>query len=381
MTTASSRLLDAATIFAVQASEIEEQYVQRATEALKRVQDGLVTEVQQTFIPQGAILQVPVAVANSLAGRLRVVADEILVSYQPLVKEAAEAYPRFLNRALTRDESLALSEQFLAPATGFDPDEVETADEEFDLQEDLFEPLFDIFLAAFLLSLRWQLLLLQEQWEILIQRQAVALRLRLAGAIALELQDATDGIVPDTKLRSVMAREVVNSLMGARGRGTQNRAITSIEALVRTQFQAVLDAVVRETHKKNSRLLAGEIWSATLDQATCLRCFNLHGKYFPLKDGESTLPEQPLHIRCRCGSIPVLKKVRGVEQVRPAKPEMESFPEWFARQPERLQRAWLGPARYQLYSSGKLSIRDFVQFRRKVPVRVRDLKALGRVMV
>lgn len=371
------RLLDAATIFAVQASEIEEAYVRRAMAGLKSVQSSLLAEIQEAYVPVVSPARFPVAVASSFSAKMRQFADEIVESFGPLMREAAEAYPQFLNRAMLPSERQVLTEQFVAPGLGFDFNEVEPASDEFDLQEDLFQPLQEFFLALLLLNLQWQLVSLRDQWELMIQRQQAALRLQIASAIALELQDATDGIVSDTKLRTVVSRQLVNSLRGAGGRGGPYRTTVAVDALVRTQFQAVIDAVVRETHNRNSRVLAGEVWSAMLDSSTCARCANLHGEYFPLKEGKSTMPTIPLHVRCRCRGIPVLRKVRGVEQ-QGAVPRLETYPEWFARQPERVQRAILGPARFRLWAAGKLKFRDFVQFRNKVPVRVRDLKSLGR---
>lgn len=372
--TAANRLLDASTIFAIQASELEEQFAQQALRGLREVQDAQVARIQQ--VPVNRVLDLPAQVSADVANSLRSLAGDFVRAMPGLARASSTAYPRFLNRAITGSEATAYREQFIAPPSIFDPDEVAPADE-LDLQEDFLDPLQDFFLAWLLMSLRWQFLTLEEQWELMIQRQQIALRTRIAGALAQELQDATDGVVPDTKVRTVVARELVNGLMGTRTSGARQRASTSVEALARTQVQAVLDAVIRATHEQNSRMLAGEIWSAILDSRTCMRCASLHGNFYPIKDSKSTIPEMPLHPLCRCYAVPVLRKVRGVDSARPLLPAIERFPEWLARQPESLQRKLLGPKRLRLYRAGQLELKDFLQFRRKVPIRVRRLDQIA----
>ena len=82
-------------------------------------------------------------------------------------------------------------------------------------------------------------------------------------------------------------------------------------------------------------------------------------------------PKPPYHWRCRTTVIPVLKDEFAREIPGSTRPSVgpdgaeqvnskTSYAEWLARQPAAFQKDVLGPARYELFSKGELSIDRFV---------------------
>jgi hypothetical protein len=107
---------------------------------------------------------------------------------------------------------------------------------------------------------------------------------------------------------------------------------------------------------------------AVLDEVTCSVCRSLDGQYFPFEDGESTAPLTPIHASCRCKVVPV---VRGDEA-----PSRVNWPDWFAQQDDAYQKKIMGPTRWEMWKDGKITFRDFVQFRNQVPFRIRRIDEL-----
>lgn len=137
-------------------------------------------------------------------------------------------------------------------------------------------------------------------------------------------------------------------------------------ALVNTMTNHIASTARVEVLKDNDDILNGMRRIATLDSRTTLFCMSIDQTIIPL-DG----PKPPYHWRCRTTIIPVLKDKfareipgstrpsigpDGVEQVS----SKTSYGEWLARQPASFQQDVLGPARYELFSKGQLSIDRFV---------------------
>jgi len=137
-------------------------------------------------------------------------------------------------------------------------------------------------------------------------------------------------------------------------------------ALVNTMTNHIASTARVEVLKDNDDILKGMRRIATLDSRTTLFCMSIDQTIIPL-DG----PKPPYHWRCRTTIIPVLKDKfareipgstrpsigpDGVEQVS----SKTSYGEWLARQPASFQQDVLGPARYELFSKGQLSIDRFV---------------------
>lgn len=137
-------------------------------------------------------------------------------------------------------------------------------------------------------------------------------------------------------------------------------------ALVRTMTNHVASTARVEVLKQNDDILKGMRRIATLDSKTTFFCMGIDQTIIPL-DG----PKPPYHWNCRTSLVPVLKdeyarEIKG--STRPSigpdgvalVPSKISYQEWLANQPASFQRDVLGPDRYALFSSGKLTLDKFV---------------------
>lgn len=108
--------------------------------------------------------------------------------------------------------------------------------------------------------------------------------------------------------------------------------------------------VARQTTQDNfrhSKVVRAYRRVAAKSRRTCLACLALDGREYAL---DVPFEEHP---NGRCSMIPVL--------IRGPRVEFETGPEWFARQPEEVQRSMMGPSRYAAWSTGKLSFDDMIQ--------------------
>ncbi|RLB68454.1 MAG: hypothetical protein DRH08_00910 [Deltaproteobacteria bacterium] len=97
-------------------------------------------------------------------------------------------------------------------------------------------------------------------------------------------------------------------------------------------------------------------------------CMSLDGHVFKVGEGQ----RPPAHPQCRSTTVPVLKSWSELgiplkdspTNTRAALngqvPAEITYPKWFKRQPEAFQREVLGPGRFELYKSGKISLDRFV---------------------
>lgn len=129
------------------------------------------------------------------------------------------------------------------------------------------------------------------------------------------------------------------------------------EGIVREKVSAVATARLvsltgyrsfqRENFAANADVVAGSRIVSARDDRTCWRCLAQDGKI--LAHGEDYFT----HIGCRCGLMPVLI-VGDVPR--------ETGEEWLRSQPEAVQLAKLGPGRWALWNSGKVSLHDMLKF-------------------
>lgn len=153
---------------------------------------------------------------------------------------------------------------------------------------------------------------------------------------------------------------------------------SSAENMVRTAMSGIANTARTELYKQNDDILKGMMWNATLDLRTCLECASRDGKAWDLSgkpiDG-NTLPYRdiPLHRRCRCTWVPVLKSwqeldIDGVEEFDESTrasmdgqvPGTVDFEEWFTAQSPERQEDILGKGRFELYKQKKISFSDLV---------------------
>ena len=178
-----------------------------------------------------------------------------------------------------------------------------------------------------------------------------------------------------------------------RGTRTQNRR----DGLIHTRNRGIeRDAITHANGASNNVALfmyrkariRQEQFLATLDHRTCLLCSNAEAGS-PYKIG--TAPRPPLHQRCRCIVIPAqdeptdrpfvnddrsVKDIPKNERAGKIGQTTVDYPAFFERQTAAAKREILGPARYELYRSGKFKVQDFADADTGQIYTLQDLNAL-----
>jgi SPP1 gp7 family putative phage head morphogenesis protein len=174
---------------------------------------------------------------------------------------------------------------------------------------------------------------------------------------------------------------IVRSLVGTKAEKFKDGVVQAsrhqLDAAVRT-IAADVSASAREETYKESGVVEAVQWVATLETSTCPICGGLDGRVFKVDEG----PRPTIHPRCRCGTAPVLKswKALGIdlaeapEGTRAQMPgsrgvatEGTKFPDWLGRQSKEWQDENLGPTRARLFRSGRVQIKEFVDYSRTPP--------------
>jgi hypothetical protein len=167
---------------------------------------------------------------------------------------------------------------------------------------------------------------------------------------------------------------------------TEREAVT----IARTYVQTANVAAQMAVYQANDDLVKGWRWSSVLEpgysksgRGTCTRCAALDGRQFKLNEG----PSIPLHPRCRCVAIPVTKTWRdlGIDRdeiedaIRPytIRPDVNidaggmrtiiesgrhqgDYASWWAKQDKAFRVNAVGPGRFELLESGKISFSQLV---------------------
>lgn len=190
---------------------------------------------------------------------------------------------------------------------------------------------------------------------------------------------------------SKITREIIRAALDDGMNLTRREAIT----LARTYVQTANVQAQMAVYKANEDLLKGYRWTSILDTGVCARCGALDGLFYS-KDEQR--PPMPLHPRCRCLWLPVLKgdELKGEGLERAARPWLrrelknidaggtrkvlafgttqEDFSGWWETLPERDQQFSMGPVRARLLREGKIKFSDLVD---KSTGRLLTLEELG----
>lgn len=172
--------------------------------------------------------------------------------------------------------------------------------------------------------------------------------------------------------------DIVKGLFGSKAYNYTDGVINYSRRELRTQVRTALNhmsSTAREiTYDKNKDLIKGVQWVSTLDGRTTMLCMSLDGK-IDLDDGtvrELNGQRPPAHYNCRSTTIPILKSLEELgisteefsESTRASMngqvPETMKYEDWLKTQPKGFQKEVLGPKRYELFSSGQLTIDKFV---------------------
>jgi len=165
--------------------------------------------------------------------------------------------------------------------------------------------------------------------------------------------------------------------------GILARSRREVEAVVRTAVSGVVNNVRQATYQANTEVVKGVQFVATLDTRTCEICAGYDGQVFGLMDG----PRPPQHYGCRCTTVPVVKSWKELGFSFDEMPASEraamngrvsdkiTYGEWLRDQDQGTQELVLGKGKAQLFRSGKVAIRDFVDDRGRV-LTLKELEAL-----
>lgn len=161
--------------------------------------------------------------------------------------------------------------------------------------------------------------------------------------------------IPEGQSPRTAAARMVKNAEGAFNGGLA-RALT----VARTEVVDAYRGAAMVQQLANSDVLAGWVWTAELDTATCPSCIAEHG-------GEHGLDEfgPDDHQNGRCARTPLLKpwSELGFSVAEPPS-LIEDGEEWFDRQPEAAQLKIMGPARLDAIKSGRATVADMSTRRR-----------------
>ncbi|MCA1615041.1 MAG: phage head morphogenesis protein [Acidobacteria bacterium] len=120
--------------------------------------------------------------------------------------------------------------------------------------------------------------------------------------------------------------------------------------IARTETLRSYREAAREVYRASSDVLDGWVWTASLSRRTCAMCLAMHGQVFSVEERLES------HPNCRCVQVPL---VTGGDDSG-----IKTGDVWLEAQAEEIQRAVLGDAKFDLFKSGRLRLRDLVGERR-----------------
>lgn len=192
--------------------------------------------------------------------------------------------------------------------------------------------------------------------------KSVATELPFEGAV---LRDHMSKWSADTifrmqgEMRTALLQGETIEQMQRRLRGVAEIKTNNARTLARTYASHVTNGARAETYAANADVIAGEMWTATLDDRTCLRCGPLDNKVFKVGKG----PKAPLHMNCRCVRAPIIKgrddlikagliKPGSRASIDGQVPDSLKFEDWLRRQSPARQKEVLGAKRLKMWRNG-----------------------------
>lgn len=132
--------------------------------------------------------------------------------------------------------------------------------------------------------------------------------------------------------------------------------LTRAQRIARTETFRAYRESSRRSYAANEQLYTGWVWVAALQARTCAACLAMHGTLHPFTE---TLNG---HVNCRCTMLPRRKSLAelGYPGIPDSRLELETGPEWFARQPVEMQARILGAKGQAAYAAGDVTLEDFV---------------------
>lgn len=173
------------------------------------------------------------------------------------------------------------------------------------------------------------------------------LALTLPAQAAAKVQEALIHGLATGKSQAWMTRKATEAL-GL----SHSRAVT----IMRTESLRAYRHASRAQYLANQDVLGGWVWNAHLDARTCVACALMDGTQHPL---DATLDGHP---RCRCAMVPRTKSWDdlGVKGIPDTRPPVRSGKEWLESQAPHVQRAMMGPAKFNAWVDGQITLDDMV---------------------
>jgi SPP1 gp7 family putative phage head morphogenesis protein len=173
-------------------------------------------------------------------------------------------------------------------------------------------------------------------------------------------------------------KQIVRRLAGTEGGkfmdGVFGGLRRNIESTTRTAITHVSTKAREATYKANDDIVKGVEIVATLDSRTTEVCMSEDGKVYPVDSG----PRPPFHWNCRTTTVPVLKSFKELGLKDPSKlpagtrasmtgqvPARQTYQGWLKKQPKRVQEEILGKEKAKLFRSGRVTVKDFVDDKRR----------------
>lgn len=219
-------------------------------------------------------------------------------------------------------------------------------------------------------------------------RQAGDLQFRFTNEIrdALDKGESIDQMV--RRIRGTWDRNTKQFVGGIMNTTTRNA-----QSLIRTSVMNISNQANLDMYKENDDVLGGIEWSSTLDSHTSTICRALDGltwtfDYKPIGH-KHAFPGPTAHWGCRSAQLPIIKlpddmpattrkriedNPRAQNGFNPGKTKGKiNYEQWLKTQPKTTQIEVLGPAKYELWRTGKLSMSQMVNFN-GVPLTVEQLE-------
>lgn len=166
--------------------------------------------------------------------------------------------------------------------------------------------------------------------------------------------------------------DIVRRIRGTRAGGFTDGVMSTTtrhaETIARSSVIHTSNYSAQQLYKKNSDVVKGVQWVATLDTRTCEVCAGLDGETYSVTKGE----RPPVHPGCRCFMAPVTRswKEMGINarEMTPGqrasmngqRPATMTYNEWLKDQDFEVVKEALGPGKAKLFTDGNLDISSFV---------------------
>lgn len=176
------------------------------------------------------------------------------------------------------------------------------------------------------------------------------LELTMPAKAASKVQEALIHGLATGKSQDWMLRKATEAL------GLSHTRATTI---LRTESLRAYRAASRANYLANSDVLGGWVWNAHLDARTCLACAIMDGTEHPL---DATLDGHP---RCRCAMVPRTRSWEDIlgadgKGIPDSRPPIRNGKEWLESQSAAVQQAMMGPAKFDAWTHGQITLDDMV---------------------